>query len=95
MRKNVSKSNNIPKERMPFTYNLIDVFREKSNIEIVGNTYAVIEGSKGVLEYSDKIIRIALTGFSVAFLGRRLKLKCISATSLEIEGVFTNIEFSM
>lgn len=84
-----------PKEKVPFRYTVKDVFAEKSNIEIVSNTSAVVEGSQGVLEYSEKLIRIALKDFSVAFIGRKLNLKCISATSLVVEGFFTNIEFSV
>ena len=95
MRKNLRKDKDAEKEKVPFTYSFIDAFKTNSNIEIIDNTLAIVEGSKGVLEYSDKIIRIALNGFSVAFLGRRLNLKCISVTSLEVEGFFTNIEFSM
>ena len=83
------------KEKLSFRDSVKDVFFEKSNIEIVSNTSAVIEGSQGVLEYSEKLIRIALKDFSVAFIGRKLKLKCISATSLVVEGFFTNIEFSV
>ena len=83
------------KEKIPFAYSVMEAFKEKSNIEITGNTSAYIEGSKGVVEYSDKIIRIKLNDFSVAFIGRKLNLKCISATSLQVEGIFTNIEFCM
>ena len=83
------------KEKTSLRYSVKDAFKDKSNIEIIGNTSAIIEGCNGVLEYSDKIIRIGFKDFSVAFLGRRLNLKCISATSLVVEGFFTGIEFSM
>lgn len=94
MKNNTKKDNQKNKERIPVRYSVKDLFKEKSNIEIISNTTAVVEGSKGVMEYSDKIIRIGLDGFSVAFLGRKLNLKCISATSMVVEGFFTNIEFS-
>ena len=83
------------KSRSSFCHNMMDIFSQKPNIEISSNTWAVIEGSKGVIEYSDKIIRINLGDFSVAFIGRGMGLKCISPTSLEVVGFFTNIEFSM
>lgn len=83
------------KEKAPFRYSMKDAFKEKSNIEIISNTSAIVEGCCGVLEYSDKIIRVGFREFSVAFLGRRLKLKYISPTSLVVEGFFTGIEFSM
>ncbi len=81
------------KERVHFKYSVSDAFKEKSNIEILSNTSAIVEGCRGVMEYSDKIIRVGLKDFSVVFLGRKLNLKYLSATSLVIEGFFTNIEF--
>ena len=94
MRKSIQRTSSEEKEKISFRHTVKDAFKEKSNIEITGNTSAVIEGSQGVLEYSDKLIRIGLSGFSVAFIGRKLNLKCISATSLVVDGFFTNIEFS-
>ena len=94
IRKKGTETNN-KKERNLFTRSFTDMFSENPNIEISSNTYAIIEGSRGVMEYSDKIIRINLGSFSVAFIGRGLSLKCISPTSLEIEGFFTDIEFSL
>ena len=72
-----------------------DFFSEKPNIEITDNTLAIIEGCKGVLEYSDSVIRISFGNYTVAFVGRGMKLKCISPTSLEVEGFILNIEFSI
>lgn len=70
-----------------------DMFCEKSNIEICDNTKATIEGCKGVVEYSETVIRISLGTYTVAFVGRGLNLKCLSPTSLVIEGFFLNVEF--
>ena len=94
---NLKKKSNtqVQKEKVIFTRNIADMFSVKPNIDITSNTSAIIEGSRGVMEYSDKLIRINLGDFSVAFLGRRLSLKCISPTSMEIEGFFTNIEFNV
>lgn len=95
MKRKQSADTEMSKEKNIFTKSFADIFTEKPNIEISSNTSAIIEGSRGVMEYSDKIIRINLGDFSVAFTGRKLSLKCISPTSMEIEGFFTNIEFSV
>ncbi len=81
------------KERLSFKDSMQDLFCEKSNIEICDNTRAIIEGSKGVVEYSDTVIRISLGTYTVAFVGRGMNLKCLSPTSLIIEGFFLNVEF--
>ena len=70
------------------------VTKDSSFIELKSNREAMIEGSKGVLEYKENIIRIALKEFIVSFSGRNLKLKCISPTSLTIEGVMLGVEFT-
>lgn len=95
MRKNKSQSEKREREKLSFGYSIKDVFCEKPNIEISDNTLATIEGSRGVLEYSQTIIRINLGSYTVAFCGQRLNLKCISPTALVVEGVFQNIEFGV
>lgn len=72
----------------------LDFISKESFIELRSNREAMIEGSKGVLEYSETTIRIALREFVVSFFGRNLKLKCISPTSLTIEGAILSVEFS-
>ena len=81
------------RERMTLRESMQELFCEKSNIEICDNTKAIIEGSKGVVEYSETIIRVSLGTYTVAFCGRNLNLKCLSPTSLIIEGFFLKIEF--
>ena len=95
MKKKAQQDKEVAKQKALFSKNVMNMFSQKPNIEISSNTWAVIEGSKGVMEYSDKIIRINLGDFTVAFIGRDMSLKCISPTSMEIEGFFTNIEFSI
>ncbi len=72
-----------------------DIFTDKPHIEITDNRTVNIEGSKGVMEYSNKVIRVNLGDYSVVFSGRSLALKCISPTVLVIEGFILNIEFCM
>lgn len=91
----MKKTRDVNNRKQGFTYTLKDVFCEKPNIEIVDNTLATLEGSKGVLEYSETVIKINLGSFIVAFCGRNLNLKCISPSALVIEGFFQNIEFSV
>ena len=81
------------KDRLSFKDSMQELFCEKSNIEICDNTRAVVEGCKGVVEYSDTVIRISFGAYSVAFVGRGLNLKCLSSTSLITEGFFLNVEF--
>lgn len=76
-------------------FSVRDIIREKPHIEFVGNSTVNIEGSKGVLEYSDTKIRISLGYLSVSFLGTNLNLRCISPTALVIVGVIKSMEYGV
>lgn len=75
-------------------YTLKDAFKEQSCVEICGNNTVTVEGSKGVLEYSDTLIRVGVNNSSLSVCGRGLTLKCISASTLIIEGYILKVEFS-
>lgn len=75
-------------------YSPMDFLKNKCHIELEGNNTVVLEGSKGVLEYSEECIRISVESYIVSFEGRGLTLKCISPTALTIKGCVLNISFS-
>ncbi len=83
-----------PVRKDGFRFSPADFLNGKCHIELNGNTTAVLEGSKGVLEYSTDCIRVSVNDFIVSFEGRGLALKCISPSSLTIEGSILNICFS-
>ena len=64
-------------------------------IEVNGNRELLIEGSRGVLEYTPSVIRINTADMIVTVSGRELDLRCISASALIIDGFITDIEFTM
>ena len=64
-------------------------------IELSGNREAVIEGSKGVLEYTTECIRVNTVGMVLVLSGRELNLRCISDSALIIDGFITSVEFSI
>lgn len=89
MRKPKEKSA-LPEKRNTEFMNL---FSDLPGFSFTGNREVVIEGSKGVLQYSEEIIRINTTLGLVCFEGRGLNLKCISETELIIIGFITKVEF--
>lgn len=64
-------------------------------IEFSGNREVLIEGSKGVLEYSPECVRVNTSGMIVSFTGRELNLRCISPSALIIDGFITAAEFTV
>lgn len=69
------------------------LFAQLPEMSLIGNEEVVIEGSKGVVEYSEETIRINTNLGLVCFFGRGLNLKCISQTQLIINGFITKLEF--
>lgn len=69
------------------------LFSELPQLEFNGNKEVIIEGSRGVLEYSEELIRINTTHGLICFSGRSLNLKCISSSELIINGFISKVEF--
>lgn len=64
-------------------------------IEFSGNREVLIEGSRGVLEYTPETVRINMPGMILSVYGRELNLRCISASALIVEGFMTGVEFTV
>ena len=64
-------------------------------MELNGNRELLIEGSRGVLEYTPSLIRVNTSDMMVTVSGRELDLRCISASALIIDGFITDIEFTV
>lgn len=62
-------------------------------IEIKGNREVVLEGCGGVQEYSEETVRVKAGKMSIRFSGRNLKIQCLTADSLVLEGYLTGMEF--
>lgn len=62
-------------------------------IELSGNREILIEGSRGVLEYTDEAVRVNTDPMVLTVAGRGLNLKCISDSALIISGFITSLRF--
>lgn len=90
MRKHKEGDNPLHKKRDSVFENL---FADLPELNFRGNREVVIEGSRGVLHYSEEAIRINTSLGLVCFEGRKLNLKCISSSELIINGFITKVEF--
>ena len=64
-------------------------------IELSGNREILIEGSKGVLEYSAETVRVNTQGMILSISGRELNLRCISDSALIIDGFILSLTFTV
>ena len=69
------------------------VTTQEMQVELAGNTEAVITGCTGVLEYNPDIIRLAGKKLSAKFTGRGLLLRALSQSSAIVQGYILNVEF--
>ena len=62
-------------------------------IELSGNTRAVVEGCKGILEYEDDVIRLNTASGIIRFMGQNLGMNCLNEDSAVVEGKILSVEF--
>ncbi|MDR2909326.1 MAG: YabP/YqfC family sporulation protein [Oscillospiraceae bacterium] len=62
-------------------------------IELSGNTEALVDGCTGVLEYDESTVRLAGKSMSVRFRGRNLQLKVLTHDSAVLAGFILSVEF--
>ena len=82
------------KEKKKPILNELKAFYAAPEFSLRSNRELVIEGSRGVLEYSPETIRVNTADFVLTVEGRELNLKCISASALIIEGYMTQLSFA-
>ena len=70
-----------------------DLFILPPTIELTDNTQATVLGTKGILEYTDELIRVSFANMEVCFYGTRLSISSLSQDSLEIKGRIERLEY--
>ena len=63
------------------------------SLEIRGNSECIVDGLKGISEYSSEKIRINLGKISVSFLGDGLFINSFSPEGATVEGTIISVEF--
>ena len=48
------------------------------HLEMNGNSEAIVEGCKSIVEYDENIIKISTKKMFIAFFGRNLTIKCLT-----------------
>lgn len=62
-------------------------------VELLQNRQAVVEGCRGVLEYSDSCIRLSADRLIVRFAGSGLQLRTFGSGSAIVEGTITGVDY--
>jgi sporulation protein YqfC len=70
-----------------------EIILDVPKLIFIGNKNLSIENYKGIIEYSDKIIRINTNPYMIKITGQKLEIKTITAEEILILGEILTLEF--
>ena len=88
-----------------FIYIIGDVMKKRSDseniieyvtyphLEIIGNSECLVEGIKGITEYTKEKIKLNLGKYSVTFFGDELSINSFSYEGMTVEGTIISLEY--
>lgn len=63
-------------------------------VELLGNRQAVVDGCRGIIEYSDTCIRLSAQGLILKFTGTGLEIKAFTENEAIVGGTILGLEYS-
>jgi sporulation protein YqfC len=82
------------REKLSNTFELPkDIVMDVSKVTAIGTEQVTVENHKGIVEYSEDLIRINTDSGIIKLCGRNLTIKTILQEEITITGKITNIEF--
>lgn len=88
----------LPEKSLP--EKVMDIFelpKNKSGIitalNITGVHQAVVEGHKGIIEYTENVIKINTPQFILKLCGANLEISGVAEEYIEIRGIITGVEY--
>jgi len=63
-------------------------------VELLGNRQAVVDGCRGIVEYSDTCIRLSAQGLILKFTGTGLEIKAFTENEAIVGGTILGLEYS-
>lgn len=70
------------------------VLRGRAQITLFGNTEALVDGCKGVLEYGENTIKLNIGKGAVIFVGQSLELRSLNNDQAVVIGSIGSVEFA-
>ena len=69
-------------------------FLSPVRVELLGNRQAVVDGCRGIIEYSDSCIRLSAQGLILKFTGTDLEIKAFTESEAIVGGIILGLEYS-
>lgn len=62
-------------------------------VEMIGDRRVFIENHRGIIEYSDTMMRVALAGSELRIIGAAMELRTLTLTEMTIAGTICALEY--
>lgn len=72
-----------------------DIVMDLPRITLVGNISFYLENHRGVIEYTDKMVRLSVNRGEVIVKGSNLSVKTLLAEEVILEGQIETVEFDI
>ena len=70
-----------------------DIMLDLPRLVLIGNRQLILENHRGIIEYSDEKVRIAVSNGEVMVKGSKLQIRGLFTDELSIEGCIETVEY--
>ncbi|MFY9114860.1 MAG: sporulation protein YqfC [Dethiobacteria bacterium] len=70
-----------------------DIMLDVPRLVLIGNLQLFLENHRGIIEYGERKIRIAVSNGEIAVSGKGLQIRSLLSQELSIEGVIEGIAY--
>ncbi|MDO9573576.1 MAG: sporulation protein YqfC [Candidatus Contubernalis sp.] len=72
-----------------------EILLDLPRVTLVGNMQMYVQNHRGVVEYTDKIIRVSISGGELIIKGEGMTIKNIYSEEIFIEGSINNLDYAI
>ncbi len=72
-----------------------EILLDLPRVTLVGNVQMYVQNHKGVVEYSDNVIRVSISGGELIIKGEDLTIKNIYSEEIFINGLINHLEYAV
>ncbi len=72
-----------------------EILLDLPRVTLVGNMQMYVQNHRGVVEYTDNIIRVSISGGELIIKGEGMTIKNIYSEEIFIEGSINNLDYAI
>lgn len=71
-----------------------DTLSDTPRLAMIGNRHLIVENHRGIVHFSNELVRLALTNGELEISGSELVIRVIWTEEIRIEGIIRNITYN-